>query len=75
LTIDKREYNSERRRKRFESAKQDSYLSKNIRENITPRGDGNGLAGVLNGRGVKNIRENITPRGDGNHTNLILMFS
>ena len=39
-----------------------------IRENITPRGDGNEYQYLIN---IKNcyvyyIRENITPRGDGN---------
>ena len=36
-----------------------------IRENITPRGDGNQTA-RLNIKFFWSIRENITPRGDGN---------
>ena len=39
-----------------------SYI---IRENITPRGDGN-YAGMKGWLPKKKIRENITPRGDGN---------
>ena len=61
----KREYNSERRRKPILNIN-DRYLrSKNIRENITPRGDGNILNFIpFTSAGL--IRENITPRGDGN---------
>jgi len=36
-----------------------------IRENITPRGDGNSHNDPSSSN-VKFIRENITPRGDGN---------
>ena len=65
----KREYNSERRRKLILNV---LYLHNHysiIRENITPRGDGNFIeytvASVLL---LFKIRENITPRGDGNST-------
>ena len=37
-----------------------------IRENITPRGDGNLEQASSNNLPVLVIRENITPRGDGN---------
>ena len=37
-----------------------------IRENITPRGDGNKLVVKSLRVTMINIRENITPRGDGN---------
>ena len=37
-----------------------------IRENITPRGDGNLIVEPLKLEN-KEIRENITPRGDGNN--------
>ena len=42
-----------------------------IRENITPRGDGNTRAVETDGTRVY-IRENITPRGDGNY--IFVMF-
>ena len=63
----KREYNSERRRKHIKSFI-DNPLLPYIRENITPRGDGN-LFWSKSIRYICNtsiIRENITPRGDGN---------
>ena len=37
-----------------------------IRENITPRGDGNSIQILINKFFSIFIRENITPRGDGN---------
>ena len=60
----KREYNSERRRKltNFTTSKIPIY----IRENITPRGDGNEKFYKLASSANYKIRENITPRGDGN---------
>ena len=41
-----------------------------IRENITPRGDGN--ATQIRNEAINNIkiRENITPRGDGNPSSI-----
>ena len=62
--IHKREYNSERRRKltNFTTSKIPIY----IRENITPRGDGNEKFYKLASSANYKIRENITPRGDGN---------
>ena len=43
----------------------------NIRENITPRGDGNYILSlVLLLIFFNSIRENITPRGDGNSSNV-----
>ena len=62
----KREYNSERRRK-LTSPMPGSILDVKIRENITPRGDGNYLNSSYPFNIFRNIiRENITPRGDGN---------
>ena len=37
-----------------------------IRENITPRGDGNLATLIFSSASTLSIRENITPRGDGN---------
>ena len=37
-----------------------------IRENITPRGDGNFFCKSNEKASIGFIRENITPRGDGN---------
>ena len=37
-----------------------------IRENITPRGDGNKIKANCVINILPRIRENITPRGDGN---------
>ena len=37
-----------------------------IRENITPRGDGNIVGYIYDTIHTDIIRENITPRGDGN---------
>ena len=37
-----------------------------IRENITPRGDGNMYLRISKEQKYYKIRENITPRGDGN---------
>ena len=64
--IHKREYNSERRRKQDNASQKLTESEFIIRENITPRGDGNQLGN--NNRYVYqyHIRENITPRGDGN---------
>ena len=42
-----------------------------IRENITPRGDGN-LQILFHPNKRKPIRENITPRGDGNLNSPVL---
>ena len=61
----KREYNSERRRKRTDCFFCESRDWR-IRENITPRGDGNSKRGVESVILKSQIRENITPRGDGN---------
>ena len=41
LPVHKREYNSERRRKLKIIDKNNEYFADKIRENITPRGDGN----------------------------------
>ena len=60
----KREYNSERRRK--QNMYQTILISIVIRENITPRGDGNSSS-LIYFPTHKSIRENITPRGDGNY--------
>ena len=43
------------------------HLHSLIRENITPRGDGNKENKRVNEVFRNNIRENITPRGDGNN--------
>ena len=61
----KREYNSERRRKHFFSSLVVSNFFR-IRENITPRGDGNLDFFQFLSMFPHLIRENITPRGDGN---------
>ena len=62
----KREYNSERRRKLIIIYNY-SKISTIIRENITPRGDGNNILAQTFASGERVlIRENITPRGDGN---------
>ena len=45
--VNKREYNSERRRKLLTNVLQSSQLSSIIRENITPRGDGSNLKDIL----------------------------
>ena len=45
-----------------------NILGQKIRENITPRGDGNSELLVNNASGDITIRENITPRGDGNNS-------
>ena len=43
-----------------------------IRENITPRGDGNFY--IDNGGNISScIRENITPRGDGNMSSIFFI--
>ena len=63
--INKREYNSDRRRKRHTIDGIQGYIFE-IRENITPIGDGNDKY-LLNALYCHNlIRENITPIGDGN---------
>ena len=68
IYFNKREYNSERRRKRKRVIYWIIRGIDNIRENITPRGDGNNRWLNLHQNKVKKrIRENITPRGDGNH--------
>ena len=41
-------------------------MTKLIRENITPRGDGNFRLEADKALTKGEIRENITPRGDGN---------
>ena len=41
IYIDKREYNSERRRKLLKDKMVHKVKREKIRENITPRGDGN----------------------------------
>ena len=41
LVQDKREYNSERRRKQHDEPIPTAFNAMKIRENITPRGDGN----------------------------------
>ena len=61
----KREYNSERRRK-LKSIPLITLSNLSIRENITPRGDGNKKYGMESLTKKEKIRENITPRGDGN---------
>ena len=62
--MNKREYNSERRRKlNYKGFEKITFQE--IRENITPRGDGN-FNVVSSKENGKIIRENITPRGDGN---------
>ena len=43
-----------------------------IRENITPRGDGNSYIKCIYEVFKTFIRENITPRGDGNFCNFII---
>ena len=63
--VNKREYNSDRRRKSISFCLSDIFLL--IRENITPIGDGNPR--LFNFQCPFNyniIRENITPIGDGN---------
>ena len=62
----KREYNSERRRKQLQVFlfQENVFL---IRENITPRGDGNNRKSSFVYFNSSSIRENITPRGDGNY--------
>ena len=44
-----------------------------IRENITPRGDGNDAIAKNDMQEVQRIRENITPRGDGNTGGIALV--
>jgi len=45
------------------------FFDHRIRENITPRGDGNKWKTDNEWvKKCKKIRENITPRGDGNYT-------
>ena len=63
----KREYNSERRRKLIIIASAFAFSTYGIRENITPRGDGNCIISYnFTQASYFLIRENITPRGDGN---------
>ena len=65
ISKNKREYNSERRRK-LDFITVDYLQLLRIRENITPRGDGNENEIACNHSEINQIRENITPRGDGN---------
>ena len=65
--INKREYNSERRRKPINFISFMNGKTNHIRENITPRGDGNFKVSPNNIKSNFFIRENITPRGDGNY--------
>ena len=63
--LNKREYNSDRRRKQLK--KYLITLTNEIRENITPIGDGNTLPTfIILFTILILIRENITPIGDGN---------
>ena len=66
MKLNKREYNSDRRRK-YSPAEIEAKIFKIIRENITPIGDGNLPAPCTSSVAVTPIiRENITPIGDGN---------
>ena len=61
----KREGNSERRRKLNKNRHIIVTSKPNIREKVTPRGDGN--FNTFNSSLVTHsIREKVTPRGDGN---------
>ena len=62
----KREYNSDRRRKLFFHFKPPFIQALTIRENITPIGDGNNICINIYKLNKGSIRENITPIGDGN---------
>ena len=61
---DQRTDNSERRRK--QSSSYYNNIHNNIREQITPKGDGNFLFLLKHQLFLSFIREQITPKGDGN---------
>ena len=50
------------------------FFDHRIRENITPRGDGNPFTAILIAFAPLFIRENITPRGDGNRNDELLQY-